>query len=225
MSQNGNTYIIPVPSNDKNLKQIKKDLRYTSGEFIYRADERNSARIIYYEKYINETTRIIVFKDEDENNAKRKNYKYLMDLKGGNYTQEYYDRYCEWWGVYFLQTNNQESAVDIYSDYKKRWSIETYNNYIKNDASFNDLKLQDYYVEHGFNFIMLIAGLIHSRFNNSVKQLKKSSISTFDVLIKAGHMRMALEGEQWKLHNTRRKDLDLLNLLGYTPERTLNTST
>ena len=44
-----------------------------------------------------------------------------------------------------------------------RWSIETYNNYIKNDADFNDLKLQDYYVQHGFDFIMLVTGLIHSR--------------------------------------------------------------
>jgi hypothetical protein len=64
------------------------------------------------------------------------------------------------------------------------------NNYIKNDADFNDLKNQDYYCAHGFDFIMLVTGLIHSRLNEAVKALNKPSISTFDALIKSGHMRM-----------------------------------
>ena len=38
-----------------------------------------------------------------------------------------------------------------YADYKNRWAIETFNNYIKNDAHFNYLKIQDYYVQHGFD--------------------------------------------------------------------------
>ena len=83
-----------------------------------------------------------------------------MDVGEKNYTQENYDKYCDWWGVYFLQTTATDPAPVIYSDYKGRWSIETYNNYIKNDADFNNLKLQDYYIQHGFDFIMLVTGLI-----------------------------------------------------------------
>ena len=64
-----------------------------------------------------------------------------MDAGEKNYTQEKYDKYCDWWGVYFLQTNTDESADAVYADYKARWSIETFNNYIKNDAHFNNLKL------------------------------------------------------------------------------------
>lgn len=220
MSQNNNCYIIPVPSNNKNYKRIKETLAYTTGEFVYKSGERDCARIVYYEEQIDEATRIIVYKDVDENNSKRKSYKMLMNLGENNYTQENYANYCEWWGVYFIQTNTKGPASEVYSDYKGRWSIETFNNYIKNDAVFQDLKIQDYYVQHGFDFIMLITGLIHSRLNESVKKLKKSNISTFDILTKAGHMRMVQDGTEWRLHNTRTKDLDLLAAMGFTPQKT-----
>ena len=219
MSKDGNCYIIPVPANNKHYKRIRKTLAYTSGEFVYKSGKRDTARIVYYEEHIDEKTRIIVYKDEDENNSKRKSYKQMIDLGENNYTQEKYEKYRDWWGVYFLQTTSDGTASDIYSDYKSRWSIETFNNYIKNDAAFNNLKIQDYYVEHGFNFIMLVTGLIHSRLNEAVKLIEKSSISTFDVLIKSGHMRMILENDKWEIRNTRTKDLDLLKKMGFVPEK------
>ena len=180
MSENGNRYIIPVPSNNKHFKRIKKSLTYSTGEFVYKSGKKNSARIVYYEEKIDDSTRIIVYKDEDE------------------------------------------AASKVYSDYKDRWSIETYNNYLKNDADFRDLKLQDYYADHGFDFIMLVTGLIHSRLNETVKQLNKSNISTFDLLVKAGYMRMVLDGDIWKLRNTRAKDLELLKAIGYEPDTEYN---
>jgi hypothetical protein len=165
--------------------------------------------VIYYEERINDKTRITFFKDVDENNSKRKSYQQLMAFGENGYTQENYDKYCEWWGVYVLQDTTDQEASSVYSDYKSRWSIETYNNYVKNDANFNDLKNQDYYCAHGFDFVMLVTGLIHSRLNEAVKQLKRSSISTIDVLIKSGHMRMVLHDNIWKLHNTRTKDIEI----------------
>ena len=167
---------------------------------------------------IDTTTRICVFKDVDENNSKRKNYQQMIDLEEEGYTQENYEKYCEWWGVYVLQDTTGQPAPSVYSDYKSRWSIETYNNYIKNDADFNDLKSQDYYCAHGFDFIMLVTGLIHSRLNEAVKALNKPSISTFDALIKSGHMRMVQHENEWKLHNTRTKDIELLEEMGFIPQ-------
>jgi len=165
--------------------------------------------------------RIIVYKDVDENNSKRKSYKQHMELGESGYSQENYDEISDWWGVYFLQTNTKDPAYIVYSDYKLRWSIETYNNYIKNDADFNNLKIQDYYVQNGFDFIMLVTGLIHARLNEAVKKIGKSSISTFDILLKAGHMRMISSEKSWDIHNTRRKDLELLELLGFVPEKSI----
>ena len=224
MSKDGNCYIIPLPSNNSDFKRIKKTLAYTSGEFVYKSGKKNCARIVYYEEQIDEAARIIVYKDVDENNSKRKSYKQMMDLGEEGYTQEKYDEYCDWWGVYFLQTTTTGTASEVYSDYKGRWSIETFNNYIKNDADFNNLKIQDYYIEHGFDFIMLVTGLIHSKLNEAVKKLGKSSISTFDLLIKAGHMRMVLEDDEWHLHNTRTKDLELIGKIGFTPQSTYSVS-
>ena len=220
MSKDGNSYIIPLQSNNSQWKRIRKTLEYSSGEFVYRVNAKESARIIYYEEQLDEKTRICVFKDVDENNSKRKNYQQLMDLDEDGYTQENYEKYCDWWGVYVLQDTTGQHASTVYSDYKSRWSIETYNNYVKNDADFNDLKNQDYYCAHGFDFIMLITGLIHSRLNEAVKALGKKSISTFDVLIKSGHMRMVQHDDQWVLHNTRKKDIELFELLGFTPALT-----
>ena len=225
MSRNGNCYIIPVPSSDKNFKRIKETLQYSSGEFVFKSGTKNSARVVFYEERLDENTRIIVFKDVDENNSKRKSYKQLLDAGENGYSQENYDKYCDWWGVYFLQTTTKDSPPVVYADYKDRWSIETYNNYIKNDANFNNLKLQDYYVEHGFDFIMLVTGLIHSKLNQAVKAMNKPSISTFDVLMKAGHMRLVQSDDTWRLHNTRTKDLDLLSAMGFVPATTFSTTT
>lgn len=219
MSKNGNCYIIPLPNSNKNLKRIRRTLQYNSGEFVYRSGRKDTACIIYYEEFLDEKTRVIVYKDIDENNSKRKSYRQFMEAGEKSYTQENYDKYCDWWGVYFLQTTAPDPAPVIYSDYKGRWAIETYNNYVKNDASFNDLKLQDYYVQHGFDFIMLVTGLIHEKLNAAVRSMKKSSISTFDLLVKAGHMRMVMRENEWQLHNTRTKDLELLKAVGYIPEQ------
>ena len=219
MSENGNCYIIPLANSNKNVKRIKKSLQYTSGEFIYKPDRKTSARVVYYEERLDDSTRIIVFKDMDENNSKRKSYKQSMLEGQSSCSQEQYDELCEWWGVYFLQTTSDEDAPDVYSDYKGRWSIETFNNYIKNDACFNGLKIQDYYIQHGFDFIMLVTGLIHSKLNDAVRNLKQPDISTFDVLLKAGHMRMVLNEDEWHLHNTRTKDIELFSSMGFVPQK------
>lgn len=59
----------------------------------------------------------------------------MRALRENNYTQENYEKYHDRWGVYFLQTTSSDPASDVYSDYKARWSIETFNNYIKSDAA------------------------------------------------------------------------------------------
>ncbi len=143
----------------------------------------------------------------------------MIALEETGYTQENYEKYCEWWGVYVLQDTTDEAAPDVFRGYKSRWSIETFNNYIKNDADFNNLKNQDYYEAHGFDFIMLVTGLIHSRLNEAVKRLNRPSVSTIDVLIKAAHMRMVQEGSRWTLHNTRTKDIELFDAIGFTPDK------
>lgn len=220
MSSNGNCYIIPLPENSTVFKRIKKTLEYTSGEFIYQSSKKDTSRIVYYRETISEKKTVTFYKDMDENNSKRKSYQKHIALGDSGYTQEGYEEYCEWWGVYCLESTTGESAEEDFNSYKARWSIETYNNYVKNDAGFNNLKLQDYYAQHGFDFIMLVTGIIHQKLNQAVLTLDNPNISTYDILIKAGHLRMVLNDERrWVLHNTRAKDINLLQAMGFTPEK------
>jgi hypothetical protein len=221
MSSNGNSYIIPVTSKNSDFVRIKENLQYTSGEFIYSSGRKECARVVFYEEKISETQRMIIFKDLDENNSNRKSFLKCMDENEKGYTMEKYNEVCEYWGVLAIETNVSSPAHEIYNDYKNRWSIETFNNYIKNDAHFNNLKIQDYYIQHGFDFIMLITGMLHSKLNEAVKNLGKSNISTFDILLKAGHMRMIKQDKIWKLCNTRKKDLELLEKINFVPDHQL----
>lgn len=50
---------------------------------------------------------------------------------------------------------------------------------VKNDTDFNDLKVQDYFVQHVFDFIMLVTGIIHGKLNEVVKRIDKSSVSIY----------------------------------------------
>ena len=220
MSKDGNSYIIPVLENNKHFKRIKATLEYSSGEFVYEVERKKSSRIIYYREEIAPNKNITFYKDVDENNSKRKSYQKHIALGDSGYTQEQYEEYCEWWGVYCLESVTGNSAEEDFNDYKSRWGIETYNNYIKNDARFVNLKIQDYYVQHGFDFIMLVTGIIHQKLNAAVVSLKNANISTYDILMKSGHMRMVRnEQEKWIIHNTRNKDIELLQKLGFTPEK------
>lgn len=92
---------------------------------------------------------------------------------------------------------------------------------LKNYGDFNDLKVQDYYIQHGLDFIMLVTGLLHEKLNATVPAMNKSTLSTFDLLLKAGHMRMVIHDNQWKLQNTRVKDWELLKIAGFTPESSI----
>lgn len=224
MSSNGNSYIIPVTSKNSDFVRIKENLQYTSGEFIYSSGRKECARVVFYEEKISETQRMIIFKDLDENNSNRKSFLKCMDENEKGYTMEKYNEVCEYWGVLAIETNVSSPAHEIYNDYKNRWSIETFNNYIKNDAHFNNLKIQDYYIQHGFDFIMLITGMLHSKLNEAVKNLGKSNISTFDILLKAGHMRMIKQDKIWKLCNTRKKDLELLEKINFVPDHQLTVN-
>ena len=217
MSSNGNCYVIPLAVNNSNFTRIKETLEYSSGEFVYKDNTKNSARVIYHEEKLDDNTRIIIYKDLDENNSKRKSYLHNLGLGENGYTQKKYDEYSEWWGVIPIQTTAKETAFEIYNDFKSRWSIETFNNYIKNDARFVNLKIQDYYIEKGFNFIMLVTGLLHAKLNNLIKALNNPNLSTYDVLLKARHIRLVQYPSGWKLHNTRTKDMELFKTLNWVP--------
>lgn len=65
MSANGNSYVLPISESNGRVKKIKQNLQFASGEFVYKAGSKLSARVVYYEERIDEKTRILAYKDMD----------------------------------------------------------------------------------------------------------------------------------------------------------------
>ena len=150
-SKNGCTFIIPLPANTNEFKKAMNDLSYTYGTCL--PDGR----------------RVIVYKDTEENERTRFNYLRSIDQGKAGYTQEEYEKNKDLFGVIVLFTNTSLSPEEVFCNYKKRWSIETFYQFLKNTTDFNNLKIEDYYKEQGLAFIMLITGQIHHYVELSVK--------------------------------------------------------
>jgi hypothetical protein len=71
MRRDGNSRVSPPALSNKHIKRIKRTLPYTSGEFVYKDGRKETVRISCSEERIDETARIIVCKDADENNSRR----------------------------------------------------------------------------------------------------------------------------------------------------------
>ena len=214
-SANENTYIIPVPGTTKVFKEAMTGVKYTDS-FYYRSG-RKHARVEYMERRISDTEYVYVFRDVDENEKCRFNYLHSIDLGKNGYTMEKFEQNKELFGVYVLQSNSGLSAEQVFAGYKKRWGIETFYQYLKNKGDFNDLMFQDYYKEQGFSFIMLIAGQIHQTVLSAVKSLNDNTLSIEDILLMARFMKMERRGNVWNLKNARKKELKILQQLGFEP--------
>lgn len=214
-SDNSNSYIIPIPAHTNVFKNVINNIQYED-EFCYNSGPKHS-RIEYMEKRISDTESAYVFRDIDENSKCIYNYMHCIELGKNGYTKEELERQKENFGVYVLQSNSCMDAKEIFCTYKKRWGIETFYQYIKNTADFNNIKIQDYCKEQGMAFLMLIAGQIHSKMINAVKSLNDKTISTTDILLMARFLKMERKGNTWTCRNKRKKDLEILGKLGFTP--------
>ena len=217
LSMNGNSYIIPVPANTNVFVQAMRGRKYTSS--FYYSSGRKHSRIEFWMKKISNTERVYVYRDIDENEKCRYNYQHCIELGMAGYTPEGYEKAKEFFGVYVLQTNSKKKAEAVFTDYKKRWGIETFYQYLKNRADFNNLMMQDYYKEQGFSFIMLITGQIHQQVVDAVKLLDDNTMSVSDVLLMAKFMKLELHGSSWNLKNTRKRDLQIMEKMNFKPKQ------
>mgnify|MGYP002624435089 CR=1 FL=1 len=219
-SDNGCSFIIPLPANTNLFKSTMASVSYTD-DFYYRSGEKH-ARIKYMQSDAGMNRKVIVFKDVEENERTRFNYQRSIDMGRDGYTSEGLEKNKDFFGVMVLLSNSKQSPDEIFSNYKKRWSIETFYQYLKNSADFNDLKIEDYYKEQGFAFIMLITGQINHYMDLAVKKLEDSTTSIYDALTMARIMKINLSKGIWRLCNTRAKDLLRMKKMGFEPDLALS---
>ena len=208
-SQNGNSYIIPIPNSNNLTKDAVADLFFTK-RFVYRKEKKTS--VIEYKETIDSKYRILVFRDLNESAEEQANYLRYVELGHKSYTLEKFEEIKDLLGVTVLQTSIfNKPPQEIYELYKRRWKIETYFNYFKNTADYNALHLPDYYKMQGLSFIMLIEALIYHDFQAAMKEVKGKTIR--DALLDARTIKIHKRKDSWQTCNCKKSILTLFEQL------------
>ncbi len=125
-----------------------------------------------------------------------------------------------------VATNDFElSAEEVFCHYKDRWSIETYYNYVRNDADFNALYQQDYFCMQGLSFIVTIAGMIYY----DVKSVAdESKLSVKEIMREMKKLKIVLSGNKWIVENKIKSVRETAEKVGfdipkYLPNKAVST--
>ena len=216
-SQDGNTYIVPMISGRDDYEAVYKALKFDKRKtFVYDKDGYSS--LIYYETYEIEGNPVQyhVFLDTTRQSAERQTYLKKMKDKIKGYTEEGLAASEKDFGLFLLETNDLEkTAKEVFYDYKSRWSIETFYNYVDNDLDFNALYQKDYCNMQGLGFIVQIAGMI---FHDIQKRLKEKNLSVKDVVFLLKGLKLIKERSRYVVRNENKERRHLCEVIG------LNTS-
>lgn len=200
MSANGNTYIIPMISNRKDYASVIDILKFDKRKyFVFNKD--NYASMIYYAEFLSEdkTRRYIAFQDTTRAGAERQDYIKALTVGRSGYTEKGLVDNELYFGLFLLETNNFDlTAEEVFCHYKDRWTIETYYNYVRNDADFNALYQQDYFLMQGLSFIVTVSGMIY---HDVKKIVEESKISVKEIMREMKKLKISLVGDKWVVQN------------------------
>lgn len=209
LSQNGNAYIIPLAKNLKVCKNAVSNLDMKE-RFVYQKGKK--ATVIEYKEELINGHRVLTFRDVNESAVEQTNYLRHMELGEKSYTQESFEQNKDFMGVIVLQTSLVDNKPqEIFELYKNRWGIETFYNYLKNQAGYNSLHLDNYYKTQGLAFIMLVSSLIFSEMKEATRDIKGRSIQ--DCLLEARMLKVHKRIDKWTVTNCLKKQKELMDEL------------
>jgi transposase len=179
----------------------------------------------YYARKIsrseNGSDRVIMFRDEEMHNKLVEEFRSQIG-QDEVHTVERLEELQDSFGLIILRTEKSAEPADIFGTYKKRWKIETHYNHVRNGVDFNGLHEQNYYTQQGISFVLLVEGLIYSKF---ISKLKSSSsgyvknLSVKECTKKAAHLKLARHQDgHWYTSTPKKKTLQLLEELGVSLE-------
>ena len=164
--------------------------------------------------------RVIVFRDEDMHNKMVAEYLSQIGMDE-THTEEKLSQLGPEFGVIVLRTNKSvemASASVCYCDYKKRWTIETHYNFVKNAINFCGLQECDYYSMEGLSFLMITVGQVKTSFLKKLKSSKERyvrNMSIAEALAKAGRIKVSQhQDKQWYFSYASKKKMILMQELG-----------
>lgn len=212
-SENGNTYIVPMISGRSDYEAVYKVLKFDKRKsFVYDKDGYSS--LIRYETYVigDRPTRYFTFLDTTRQSAERQTYIKKIAAREKGYSQEGLLESEKDFGLFLLETNDPDiTAQDVFCNYKSRWSLETFYNYIDNTLDFNALYQKDYCSTQGLGFIVQVAGMI---FHDIQKRLKKENLSVKDTMFLLKGLKLIRERDRYVVRNDNKQRRQLCEKLG-----------
>ena len=197
------------------------DAKQKEEEYLKELSEGQKPTKRFYPRKIEKskygTDRIIVFKDQLMHDKLAFDYK--KNIGDGKHTEEEYERLEVQFGVIVLRTNDKKSTpAEVYMEYKDRWSIETYYNYVKNGLDLNGLHAQDYYVQQGIGFLTLVEGQIYSEVLKKIQDATIPYIRNMSVeecIRVSGRLKLAQHPDNtWHQNSMKGKVNDLFAYFG-----------
>lgn len=135
MSADGNKYIVPMISGRKDYSFVYDQLKFDKRKyFIYEKDGYSS--VIRYAVYSSEDkpVKYHAFLDMTRQSAERQTYMKKMKAHSKGYTEDGLIESEKDFGLFLIETNDTEKNPEtVFRDYKSRWSIETFYDYVDND--------------------------------------------------------------------------------------------
>jgi hypothetical protein len=193
----GNSYVIPLHKALVACKEAVAD-EHIDGRFVYHRNRRASA--IEYREHDRGTARVVLFRDLNKAALEQSGYLSKLEQGAKGYTQAGFDAAKDVMGIIVLQTNRFDlSAPELYEVYKRRWSIETFFDYLKNVAGFTSFGVQDYCKVQGLAFMMLVTALVHKCVKETCDKVKGKSVD--DCLLEARMVKANKVGGIWVLSN------------------------
>jgi len=180
MSGNGNSYIVPMIRGRSDYVFVHSNIKMED----FRKDRK----------------RYVAFIDTTRQAAERKTYATNIQSGKKGFTEEGLLESEKDFGLFLLETSDmQKTPREIFCDYKSRWKIETFYNYVDNIVDFNALYQHDYCRTQGLSFIIQVAGMIY----HELKELTdKHNISVKTAMKTLKGIKLSKERNTWKMKNT-----------------------
>ena len=213
MSQDGNTYIVPMISGRKDYLFVYERLKFDKRRyFIYDKDGYSS--VIRYTEYKpdSKSVRYFAFLDTTRQSAERQTYIKKMRAHEKGYTEEGLVENEKDFGLFLLETNSTtKDAETVFCDYKSRWTIETFYDYIDNDMDVNAICLQEYCEYQGLGFIVQICGMIYHDLKEVVDKHNFSMKETMFIL---KGLKLVKERNRYVVRNDNKERRELCEKIG-----------
>lgn len=212
-SSHGNSYIIPLHKGLRACRDAVADPE-VDGRFVHRRGRGASA--IEYRDARRRGARVILFRDLNKQALERSGYLAKVEQGAKGYTRDGYEAAKDVMGVIVLQTSREDmTAREVYEAYKRRWSVETFFDWLKNGVGLTSPGARDYCKAQGLAFVALVTALVHRDLADACAAVKGKSVD--DCLLEARMVKANKVGDRWVCCNLLERQRKLFETLNTPP--------